>query len=379
MNKRHLLKRKPWILSICLLTITLGVLCERLLPLFYPTVSITATAQKLFRNPFACGDAQVSCFINKKVLDQKIKAGLAPWAKEQIREDLGKFQPFKRSDLDRFHKKLDMLFRFQVENQQLKIIYKDNLNILPSYKVLADLFEYLVKNGYVADTDFLMGLGDNFISAIKPEVPIFVFAKDLDEPLERDQVLVPDWMNMLQMPTLQPRIRAANKLYPWAVKDPLLFWRGGDASSTDFRKKLVGISKQSPDRIDAKFVDKQTVKFVKQEDHLKYKYLISIDGARATWTRFVWHLQSNSLTFKHQSRQVQWFYKAIEPYIHYIPVKDEKGLSDALAWVEKNQDLVQSMAQQSTDFVENHLTLEDMVHYYIVLLQEYAKKIDLKA
>jgi Glycosyl transferase family 90 len=376
MKKKYRLKRKPWILSLCLLAIIVGLLCDRL---FYPILSMTAGAEKRFKNPFACGDAQVSCLINKKILDQKIKAGLPQWAQNQIQEDLGKFASFKKSDLDRFHQKLDMLFRFQVENQQLKIIYKDNLNILPSYQVLADLLAYLVKNGYVADTDFLMGLGDHFTSAIKPTLPIFVFAKDLDEPSERDQVLVPDWMNMLQMPMLQPRIRRANKLYPWSVKDPLLFWRGGGAASTDFRKKLVAMSKQDPDHIDAKFVDKHTVKFVKQEDHLKYKYLIAIDGARATWTRFVWHLQSNSLTFKHHSRQMQWFYKGIEPYIHYIPVKDEKGLSDALAWVEKNQDVVQSMIKESTDFVENHLTLEGMVHYYIVLLQEYAKKIDLKA
>jgi hypothetical protein len=371
MHKRHWLKRKRWILFICLVAMTLGVLCERL--------SITAGVQKRLRNPFACEDTKVSRLINKKILDQKMKAGLPQWAQNQIQEDLAKFAPFKKSDLDRFYQKLDMLFRFQVENQQLKIIYKDNLNILPSYKVLADLFEYLVKNGYVADTDFLMGLGDHFTAAIKPTLPIFVFAKDLGEPSECDQVLVPDWMNMLQMPTLQLRIRRANKLYPWSVKDPLLFWRGGDAASTDFRKKLVAMSKQYPHYIDAKFVDKHVVKFVRQEDHLKYKYLIAIDGACATWTRFVWHLQSNSLTFKHNSRQVQWFYKGIEPYIHYIPVKDEKGLLDALAWVEKNQELVQAMAQASTDFVENHLTLEDMVHYYIILLQEYAKKIDLKA
>ncbi|MBP6104356.1 MAG: hypothetical protein KA508_04795, partial [Gammaproteobacteria bacterium] len=98
-----------------------------------------------------------------------------------------------------------------------------------------------------------------------------------------------------------------------------------------------------------------------------------------TWTRLVWHLQGNSLTFKHLSTQIQWFYKGIKPYIHYIPVKDEKALLAVLDWAEKNPKRAEAMAQQSTDFVENNLTLEDMVHYYIVLLQEYAKKIDLKA
>ncbi|MBP9728949.1 MAG: hypothetical protein KBD23_02265 [Gammaproteobacteria bacterium] len=378
MKKTHLVKKNPWIILSGLILCFVALLSVRLWPVF-SGVPITVSLKTLLKNPFACGDAKVSCLINKKVLDQKIKAGLPQWARDQIQEDLGKFKPFKKSELDRFHKKLDMLFRFQVQNQHLKTTYKDNLNILPAYKVLSDLFEYLVKNGYVADTDFLMGLSDNFTSSIKITHPIFVFAKDLNNPFERDEVMVPDWMNMLQMPTLQPRIRKANQQFPWAVKEPILFWRGGASASTQFRQAIVDLSEKHPDLIDAKFTDKVKVKFVKQEDHLKYKYLIAIDGARCTWTRLVWHLQANSLTFKHLSTQIQWFYKGIKPYIHYIPVKDEKALLAVLDWAEKNPKRAEAMAQQSTDFVENNLTLEDMVHYYIVLLQEYAKKIDLKA
>ncbi len=369
--------KKFWVALACLVVLV-TTLCVRLWPLLYAGESIGEAAQRQFRNPFACEEGKVSCLINKKILDQKLKVGLAPWAVAQIEEDLRPFKPFTQSDIDRFHKKQDMLFRFQVQNGNLKISYKDNLNILPAYKVLTDLFHYLVKHGYVQNTDFLMGLSDYFIPAIAPTLPIFVFAKDQDKPYELTQVLVPDWMNMLKMPSLQVRIRKANQKFPWQDKEPLLFWRGGNVASTLFRKTLVELSDHYPDRIDAKFTDKVKVKFVKQEDHLKYKYLIAIDGARCTWTRMVWHLQSNSLTFKHTSPQAQWFYKGIEPYKHYIPVKDEQDLLEALYWAEEHPDLAQTIAQQSTAFVENGLTLEDMVHYYIALIKAYNKKLDLK-
>lgn len=379
MEKKALLKRRrQFILIACLTVCLVALLGIRLWPLFYPHESPKRIAQGLFKRTFGCGDQKVSCLINKRVLDRKLKAGLPQWARDQIQGDLAQFKTFKKSDIDGLHKKLDMLFRFQVQNKHLKVQYKDNLNSLPAYGVLSDLIAYLVKQGYVGDTDFLMGLSDNFSGGMQLTLPVFVFAKDLNDPYERDEVMVPDWMNLLQMPDLQPRIRKANQQHPWVQKEPLLFWRGGQPASTNFRQDVVDLSMQYPHKIDAKFTDRVQVKFVKQEDHLRYKYLIALDGARCTWTRFVWHLQANSLTFKDVSSQMQWFYKGIKPYVDYIPVRDKQDLLKALDWVEQHPQKAQAIAQHSTHFVENNLTLEDMVHYYIVLLQEYNKRIDLK-
>ena len=319
-----------------------------------------------------------SCHIDKLLLGEKIKAGLPKWAKAQIQEDLAKFNKLTTTELGAFHKKFDMLFRFQIKDGKLKTFYKDNLDILPAYKIMKDMFEYLAKNRHVPNTDFLMGLGDYFQSPIKLTIPIFVFAKDLDEPFEKDFILVPDWMNLRDTAEIRPSIRKANKKFLWESKKPMLFWRGSIASSTGFREKLVALSSCYPELINAQFVDKRTVKFVKPEDHLDYKYLISVDGIRCTWVRLVWHLHSNSLVFKHQSNQVQWFYKGIQPYVHYVPVKDEYSLLERIQWAQSHPLEVRTIVENASLFVEKNLALEDMYHYFIVLLSEYTKKIEQK-
>jgi hypothetical protein len=137
------------------------------------------------------------------------------------------------------------------------------------------------------------------------------------------------------------------------------------------------MSDRYPALIDAKFVDQKRPTFVSPEDHLRYKYLISIDGARCAWERFIWHLHSNSLVFKNESAQKQWFYNGILPYVHYIPVKDEQSLLAAIGWAKMHPIEVQSIIQNASTFVEENLSLEDMYHYFMVLIQEYSKKLQM--
>lgn len=252
----------------------------------------------------------------------------------------------------------------------MNVKYQNGLEVLPAYNIIYDMVNFLAKEGYLPDTDFLVGLSDYFNPDVKADIPIFVFAKALDDPFEKDLILMPDWMN-IKNTDLISRIKKANILYPWQNKKSMLFWRGGSISSTGFREKLVALSKKHPGLIDAKVVDKQAVKFVAPEEHLAYKYLISVDGVRCTWVRLVWHLQSNSLVFKHQSNQVQWFYKGIQPYVHYVPVEDENALLERISWAEKNPDKVKNIVEEGSRFVEENLALEDMYHYFAVLIQEY--------
>ncbi len=352
-----------------------------LLSAWFPdALRLTQNTQEFLADRCIYQATKSSCFIDRKRLDQKIKAGLPDWAMAQIKSDLERFPKISKANRDKLHQDWDMLLRVQVKDGQAHATYSNNLNILYAYKDMMDLFQFLAKNKYIPNTDFFMGLSDYLLpstpSTLFDQIPIFVFAKDMNDPLERNWVAVPDWMNLEQMPKLQARIRKANQQWPWERKLPILFWRGGNCASTLFRQELVALSAKMPERIDAKFPDKAKVPFVKQEDHLRYKYLISIDGARATWTRLVWHLQANSLTFKHDSSQMQWYYNAIKPYEHYVPVRDTQALVEALNWADQNEAAVRKMVDASTRFVEENLTLEDMYHYFIVLLQEYTKKLD---
>ena len=145
--------------------------------------------------------------------------------------------------------------------------------------------------------------------AVPTTQPVFTYAKDLDSKSERNLTLFPDWMNLCSSTMMREKIRRAQGLYPWNNKKDQLFWRGGKNDSTGFRKKLVDYSFDHLNIVDAKFVEAGQSKFIDPVDHLQYKYLVSIDGNRCSWERLVWHLHSDSLVFKHQSNQVQWFYK----------------------------------------------------------------------
>jgi len=331
-----------------------------------------------------------SCFINEKILENKIKKGLPQWAKNQIREDLSHFPVITKNDLDRyFTQKTDphnIIVRIKVKNKKAKMIHaaphslpQEKMSYLHAGSVLLDVIDYLAKENYISDTDFIISTGD-FHRVIGNEVmPLFAFAKDVSIPVEKDLILIPDWQNLGSIYDLRKRIRSTNERIAWEDKKNLLFWRGRKYDSTGFRERFTSFSKKYPKLIDAEFIgidDKSKVSpFIQPEDHLQYRYLISIDGYRCSWERLIWHLHSNSLVFKHKSDQIQWFYKGIKPFVDYIPVTDEEDTLKYMAWAEKHPKEVQSIIQHSSNFVEENLRLEDMYHYIAVLLEEYSKKL----
>jgi hypothetical protein len=83
---------------------------------------------------------------------------------------------------------------------------------------------------------------------------------------------------------------------------------------------------------------------VAYDSHLKYKYLISIDGNGAAWLRVPWIMHSNSMLIKQESTKVQWFYGGLKPNHHYWPI--EKDLGDtvqALNQIREDQEKVQEI------------------------------------
>lgn len=112
-----------------------------------------------------------------------------------------------------------------------------------------------------------------------------------------------------------------------------------------------------------------------EEKHVQYKYQISIDGARATWERPVWQLQSNALMFKQKSTHHQWFYKGIIPNQHYIEVETLEDIVNGICWAEQNPEQAKQIAHNATVFANHHLQLEDMYLYLVYLLKSYQQKV----
>ena len=132
--------------------------------------------------------------------------------------------------------------------------------------------------------------------------------------------------------------REASKNIPWELKTPKVFWRGIDSGKAfgvanekvwaDLpryypRVNLVRLSAKHPDKIDAMLThhsydpnevaryvalgmeDLLTSKLSSITDHVKFKYLISLDGWTAAWMRVPWILSTNSLLIKQETLKVE--------------------------------------------------------------------------
>ena len=157
------------------------------------------------------------------------------------------------------------------------------------------------------------------------------------------------------------------------------------------RTKLINLSLKHPNIIDAKFVqplvqmDDNQLKnmfmksgYVGQRlsivDQLQYKYQMLIDGNTSSWTRAYWQIFSNSVIFKQESNNIQWYYNYLQPFVHYIPVKhDLSDLVEKIEWAQAHNDSIQKIIENANNFAYNNLQYEDLLLYMYLTLNEYAK------
>ncbi len=202
--------------------------------------------------------------------------------------------------------------------------------------------------------------------------PILAMVKNLSKVKEKDFILVPDYMNLDDIPNkMAARVLFANTVFPWQSKENKMLWRGGYEDVSGFRAKVVAFSQQHPESmVDAKFAAEKK-DFIIPEKQLKAKYLLSIDGSSATWTRLVWQLLSNSVVLKQDSPIIQWYYAALQPGVHYVPFSSanpEELESRVRAYTDAE---LQAIAAHGSDFAKNNLMFDDMIAYMVKVLQTY--------
>ena len=112
------------------------------------------------------------------------------------------------------------------------------------------------------------------------------------------------------------------------------------------------------------------------EEHCKYRFLFNFRGVAAS---FRWkHLfLCGSLVF-HVGRQgddyLEFFYGALTPWVHYIPVKEDMSDAEELInFARENDDVAQAIAKNGFDFIRRHLRYKDVKAYWRELLVEYTK------
>jgi hypothetical protein len=112
---------------------------------------------------------------------------------------------------------------------------------------------------------------------------------------------------------------------------------------------------------------------ISQIDFQKYTAILDADGN--SWSSlFVELLCYNSVVLKVEPQFVEYFYKDLEPWVHYIPIKYD--LSDLVEAVEfavavKNQKQVQEITRNANTWCQQHLLTEMLGKDFLDILEDY--------
>lgn len=121
-------------------------------------------------------------------------------------------------------------------------------------------------------------------------------------------------------------------------------------------------------------------KEVSLEDHCSYKYLFNYRGVAASF-RFKHLFLCKSLVFHVGDEWIEFFYPALKPWIHYIPVPSEATsdhLRHLIEFAKENDDVAASIAARGHHFVRERLKMTDITCYWKYLLSQYSKLLTYK-
>jgi len=315
------------------------------------------------------------------------------WMDRQIEEDFKSVQKIKIANIVKEHKKISNpnINLFYIKDGELfgpnNNMYRFLLEVLKRYDVpdLAFLYAYcdIIRNPDLVKWNLQIPILSS-VKAPNCEGKLIHFIDWYFDPNKKDSGLL-GIINEINQNTVD-----------WESKKSILFWRGTTTYSRGRyhlqsldqfpRGILVKKSLESPEYIDAKFnyvknPQKQShfplAPFASISDHLNYKYQIAMDGETATYPGFQWRLLSNCLCIKQSSDETMWFYGALAPWVHYVPVsKDLENLELVLEYLMMNDAKAKRIANHARLFSEQNLMPEHMYLYAYKVLMKYASKIE---
>ncbi|XP_036869024.1 protein O-glucosyltransferase 1 isoform X5 [Manis javanica] len=273
-------------------------------------------------------------------------------------------------------------------------LYRENDCMFPSRCSGVEHF-VLEVIGHLPDMEMVINVRDypQVPKWMEPAIPVFSFSKTS----EYHDIMYPAWTFWEGGPAVWPiyptglgrwdlfredLVRAAAQ-WPWKKKNSTAYFRGSRTSPE--RDPLILLSRKNPKLIDAEYTKNQAWKSMKDTlgkpatkdvhlvDHCKYKYLFNFRGVAASF-RFKHLFLCGSLVFHVGDEWLEFFYSQLKPWVHYIPVKtDLSNVQELLQFVKANDDVAQEIAERGSQFIMNHLQMDDITCYWENLLTEYSK------
>ncbi|XP_003383040.2 PREDICTED: protein O-glucosyltransferase 1-like isoform X2 [Amphimedon queenslandica] len=272
----------------------------------------------------------------------------------------------------KLYREKDCLFSFRCKGVEHFIL--NIIEDLPNMELIINVFDYPKSHKYHSP------------------LPVFSFSKTV----HYWDIMYPAWTFWSGGPavSVEPTglgrwdlkrisITKSAKQWPWDKKKSLLFFRGSRTSSE--RDSLILLSRDKPHLVDAAYTKNQAWRSskdtlnappadeVKLEEHCQYKYLVNFRGVAASF-RFKHLFLCHSVVFHVGKEWIEFFYPALKPWIHYVPLTtDTVDIQDMIDFVKDNDDIAKSIAVRGFEFVWNNLRPEDVECYWKRLLIEYSK------
>jgi hypothetical protein len=98
-------------------------------------------------------------------------------------------------------------------------------------------------------------------------------------------------------------------------------------------------------------------------DQLSHAYLLDLDGMVNAWSGLYWKLRSNSLVIKLKSPYEQWYYDALVPYKHFVPMNSLEEVHDVWTYLSNND--CSSIVEASTSFIQG-INLPYALQTYVI-------------
>ncbi len=333
---------------------------------------------------------------------QKLSEPTPQWMFDQIEEDLAPHgidlsQYYIEEIFSKNHDLLKLV-RVRVINGEVNVFKSTSTTNHPTPDLIIPHLYALSKLIRLPDIDFLFTAHDGMFSPL----PIFCVTKGCVTGLSEEEmrkgngiIVIPDMFAFGGYEPNKTQVLEGNLLYPWDDKINLAFYRGSDIGVDDLstwmnypRPRLVLLSNQHPHLIDAKFTGLYSAchtkfaqdnglmgQYLSMKDHPRYKYLMNVEAGCANTPRFSLLLHTNSVVLKNETNSILWFYKALSPFEHFIPVAgDLSDLLSKIEWAKDHDSECKKISENARKLAAEVLTSEAVYLYLYRLLEAYSLK-----
>jgi hypothetical protein len=142
------------------------------------------------------------------------------------------------------------------------------------------------------------------------------------------------------------------KQIPFTNRINKVIWRGILHSNSDpIRSVVLNMSSDPTNEywLNAVNVQEHPDEYLNFDEVSKYKYQLDIGGeSGTTWGSLRWKMCSGNLVFKVNTWSQDWWHNTIQPWEHYIPIKEDlSDLKSNYDWAEQHPDEVATIINRA--------------------------------